>query len=81
MKKRNGAPHTPLCTRSHQPHPQVSSKFSQRLPSSSDGEEPSQPQRRQQPSEGLGQANIVNKVDTLERHTKVLRYAYSKQLH
>lgn len=63
-------------------HPQVASKFPQRLPSSSSVslEESSQQQCRQQPSKGLGQANILNKVDALERRAKVLLYTYSRWL-
>ena len=82
VKKRNTRPCTPpLHARSHQGRPQAASKSSQRLRASGSGEEFSQPQHRQRRSEGLGEANILNRVETLEQRAKVFPYTNSRQLH
>ena len=80
IREWNSTPPTPVPTCSCQTRPWVARKFSQQLPLSSSGDKP-QLQHYQQPSEGLGQTNILNVVDTLEKHAKVAPYTYSRWLH
>ena len=81
IRERNSTSPAPVPTRSRQIRSQVARKISQQLPSSSSGEEPPQVQHHQQPSEGLGQTNVLNVVDMPEQHAKVVPYTYSGWLH